>query len=106
MKLRYQKCMAGKAFKDPMQKINEQYMLLDRIVKKIEYNIVNKVKDEKTKMIKSISKLDALSPLKTLTRGYTVTEHNGKIVNSSKILKTGDKIEITFSDGKSSAQIT
>ena len=78
MKLRYQKCMAGKAFKDPIQKINEKYILLDTIIKKMEYTIVGKVKDEKTKMIKSISKLDALSPLKTLSRGYTVTHMRRK----------------------------
>lgn len=105
MKLRFQKCMASKAFKDPMQKINEQYMLLDNIVKRMEYIIVGKVKDEKTKMIKNIARLDTLSPLKTLTRGYTITEYNGKIVNSSKMLKNGDKVRLTFSEGNSEAQI-
>lgn len=105
MKLRFQKCMASKAFKDPMQKINEQYMLLDNIVKRMEYIIVGKVKDEKTKMIKNIARLDTLSPLKTLTRGYTITEYNGKIINSSKMLKNGDKVRLTFSDGNSEAQI-
>lgn len=74
MKLRYEKCIAGKAFKDPMQKVNEQYMILDKLIKNMEYTIVNKVKDEKTRMIKEIAKLDTLSPLKTLARGYTVTE--------------------------------
>jgi len=105
MKLRYQKCMAGKAFKDPMQKVNEQYILLDRIVKKMEYAITNKIKDNKTRMIKNIAKLDTLSPLKTLARGYVVAEHDGKIVNSAKTLKQGDKIKLTFSDGNANAQI-
>lgn len=105
MKLRYQKCMANKAFKDPMQKLNEQYMLIDRIVKKMEYIVTNKVKDEKTKMIKVISKLDALSPLKTLTRGYTITEHENKIIKKAEDLKTGDKIKLTFKDGSKNAQI-
>ena len=105
MKLRYQKCIEGRAFKAPMQKVNEQYMLLDRVVKKMEYVITNKIKDNKTRMIKNIAKLDTLSPLKTLTRGYVVAEHDGKIVNSSKILKQGDKIKLTFSDGNTNAQI-
>ena len=39
MKLRYQKCLASKAFKEPMQKVNESYMLLDNIVKSMEYNM-------------------------------------------------------------------
>ena len=102
--LRYQKCMASKVFKDPMQRINE-YMILDKIVKNLEYKIQSKLKDERTKMIKKVAKLDALSPLKTLTRGYTVTQHKGKVINSSKTLKVGDEIELTFSDGKNNAKI-
>lgn len=105
MKLRYEKCMSSKAFKDPKQKLNEQYMVLDKIVKNMEYAINNKVKDEKTKMIKQIAKLDALSPLKTLSRGYTITENNSKIVKSVKQLKSGDEVKLTFSDGTSKAQI-
>ena len=103
--LRYQKCMASKVFKDPMQRINEQYMILDKIVKNLEYKIQSKLKDERTKMIKKVAKLDVLSPLKTLTRGYTVTQHKGKVINSSKTLKPGDEIELTFSDGKNNAKI-
>ena len=103
--LRYQKCMASKVFKDPMQRINEQYMILDKIVKNIEYKMQSKLKDERTQMIKKVAKLDALSPLKTLTRGYTVTEHKGKVINSSKTLKVGDEIELIFSDGKNNAKI-
>lgn len=106
MKLRYQKCMASKAFKDPTQKLNEHYMLIDKTVKRLEFIISNKVKDEKTKMIKVISKLDGLSPLKTLTRGYTITEYEGKIIKKAEELKTGDKIKITFKDGSKNAQIT
>lgn len=105
MKLRYQKCIQIRAFKDPMQKINEYYMLIDKSVKKMEYIVTSKVKDEKTKMIQSIAKLDALSPLKTLTRGYAIAECDGKIVNSSKKVKQGDKIKLTFSDGNTNAQI-
>ena len=107
MKLRYEKCMASKVFKDPMQKINEKYILVDMNVKSLENSIKNKIKDEKTKLIKNISKLDALSPLKTLTRGYSIVQtEEGKVVNSSKNLQTGDKIKIKFIDGETKAIIS
>jgi len=105
MKLRYQKCMQTKVFKDPMHKINEYYMVLDKLLNKMEYVITNKVKDEKTKMIKNIAKLDTLSPLKTLSRGYTIAQCDGKIVNSSKNLNQGDIIKLTFSDGEVNSKI-
>ena len=105
MKLRYEKCITSKAFAEPIQKINESKIAIEKLIKNMQFVITNKVKDEKSKMIKNIAKLDALSPLKTLTRGYTITEKEGKIVKSAKELKQGDKIKLTFSDGNNNAQI-
>ena len=50
-----------------------------------------------------LAKLDALSPLKTLYRGYSITEKDGKIVKSKEELQTGDLINIRLSDGKKQA---
>ncbi len=105
MKLRYEKCMNNRVFKDPMQKINERYMLVDMKVKSIQNSIINIYKDKKTAMIKHISKLDALSPLKTLTRGYSIVQMNGKIVKSVKELQKDDEIDIRLLDGKAKAKI-
>lgn len=100
MKLRYQKSMSSKAFTDPTAKIKEQYINLDIIIKNIENLITNKVKDSKTKSIELISKLDTLSPLKTLTRGYSIVQKNGKTIKSVKELKTNDMLGIRFTDGE------
>ena len=51
----------------------------------------------------SLSKLDALSPLKTLSRGYSITMKDNKAIKKAKDLKTGDKINIKFTDGEKSA---
>lgn len=100
MKLRYQKSMSSKAFTDPTTKIKEQYINLDIIIKNLENLITNKVKDSKTKSIELISKLDTLSPLKTLTRGYSIVQKNGKTIKSVKELKTNDMLGIRFTDGE------
>ena len=100
MKLRYPKSMSSKAFTDPTAKIKEQYINLDIIIKNLENLITNKVKDSKTKSIELISKLDTLSPLKTLTRGYSIVQKNGKTIKSVKELKTNDMLGIRFTDGE------
>lgn len=100
MKLRYQKSISSKAFTDPTAKIKEQYINLDIIIKNLENLITNKVKDSKTKSIELISKLDTLSPLKTLTRGYSIVQKNGKTIKSVKELKTNDMLGIRFTDGE------
>ena len=51
-------------------------------------------------------KLDALSPLKTLSRGYSIaTLENGELIKDSKQIKKGDKIQIKFACGKAKAAI-
>ena len=105
MRLRYEKCMNSRVFKDPLQKVNENYMLIDRYVKSIQNSIIAKYKDKKLEAIKIYSKLDALSPLKTLARGYSITEKDGKIVHKVSELKKGDKLTLRFEDGKINTEV-
>ena len=53
------------------------------------------------------AKLDALSPLKVLTRGYSLTHTaDGNVVRSVHQIKTGDNIQIRVSDGSVTASVT
>ena len=105
MKLRYEKCMNSRVFKEPTQKINEKYMLIDMKIKSIQNSIIRIYNEKKTSMIKEIAKLDALSPLKTLTRGYSIVQLNGKVVKSVEQLKKDDEIDLRLIDGKAKAKI-
>ena len=106
MKMSYEKCMTRQAFKNPTQKINEQYMLIDMKVKSLQNSILLKIKEDKTKFVKEVAKLDALSPLKTLTRGYSiVSKQDGKIAKEVKDLSQGEKVSIRLSDGSVDAQV-
>ena len=51
------------------------------------------------------SKLDALSPLKVLGRGYSITKKDGVVINRFDSLKLGDKVSIQFVDGSVNAEI-
>ena len=105
MKLRYEKCLNSKVFKEPLQKINERYMMLDIKVRQMESYINQKYINEKAKAIKLIAKLDALSPLKTLSRGYSIITLNGKTIKEAKYLKKDDEINIKLFDGQVNAKI-
>ena len=106
MRLRYEKCMASRVFKEPLQKINERYINIDMTVKQMQNSITNKVKDNKTKMIELITKLDTLSPLKTLARGYSLTtDVNGKVVNSIEKIHKDDELIIRFQDGSTNVKV-
>ena len=111
MKLSYEKCMARPAYKNPTQKINEQFMLIDMRVKSLKNSINLKLKEEKTKFVKEVARLDSMSPLKTLARGYSIITKednnacNGKIVRSVKDLERNEKINIKLVDGEKKAII-
>jgi exodeoxyribonuclease VII large subunit len=49
--------------------------------------------------------LDALSPLKTLSRGFAKISKNHKLVSSVNQLCSGDEIDITLSDGNKQATV-
>ena len=111
MKLSYEKCMARPAYKNPTQKINEQFMVIDMRVKSLKNYINLKLKEEKTKFVKEVARLDSMSPLKTLARGYSIITKednnacNGKIVRSVKDLERNEKINIKLVDGEKKAII-
>ena len=105
MKLRYEKCMTRNVFRDPLQKINEKSLVLDNNVKLISNYISKRINEEKLKFEKKIAKLDSLSPLKTLQRGYSVILKDGKSINTVKMLNEGDNINIRLADGEKNAKI-
>jgi exodeoxyribonuclease VII large subunit len=106
MRLRYEKCMASRVFKDPLQKVNERLISIDMIVKQMQKSITSKVNDNKVKMVELITKLDSLSPLKTLARGYSLTtDKNGKVVNSVKKVKKDEELIIRFQDGSTNVKV-
>ena len=106
MRLSYEKCMARPAFKNPTQKINEKLIVVDMKVKSLQTSINLKLKEERTKFVKEVARLDSLSPLKTLSRGYSiVTTQNGNIAKSVEDLKKDDEVKIRLIDGEKKSKI-
>ena len=105
MRLRYEKALASKVFKEPTQKINEYYMNIDIKLKNMEMIVQNKIKEAKLKATNSIARLDTLSPLKTLVRGYSIVEEKGKVIKSIKQVQENDIITVRMYDGRISTKV-
>ena len=105
MKLRFEKVMKSRIFTDPMRKVMDNSIILDDYMKRLE-NAMKEIKTEKkNKYIELVTKLDSISPLKTLIRGYSLTEKDGQIIKSASQIDKGDIITIKFSDGEKNAKI-
>ena len=60
----------------------------------------NYLKNKKTSFSYCIEKLDLLSPLKTLQRGYIISKKNDSIIKRVKDLHTDDTITLVYADGE------
>ena len=120
--------MARNIFKNPMIIYEKKELYFDSILERLKFSLKSltsakekeliKVKNsyilknphqllEKkgNKYLQLVSKLETLSPLLTLQRGYTMTKKEGKVITKSTDLKIKDIIEIVFSDGSVNAEI-
>lgn len=104
-KLKFEKIMKSRVFTDPTRKIIDNSIILDDYIKRLEKAITETQKHKKNKYNELIAKLDALSPLKTLIRGYSIVEKEGKIIKSAKQVNKLDEISIKFIDGKIQAKV-
>ena len=106
MNLRYEKCMEKRVFKEPLQKINEKYILVDNLVKQLNTNVTDKLNKARLSLSKIATRIDTLSPMKIIARGYTISEMNGKIIKSAKEVNVGDLVELKYIDGSVKASVT
>lgn len=62
---------------------------------------------KKQRFVALTSKLDAMSPLKVLTRGYAMTQTaDGNLLRSVRSVKCGDSIKVSLQDGSVTAQVS
>ena len=115
-------------FKNPISIYQSKEVLFDSIIERLKFSLTNltnikekelirimnsyvlrnpyQLLDKKSnKYLQLISKLETLSPLLTLKRGYTITKMDNKVINYCKDLKKKDKISIEFSDGVVDAEV-
>ena len=90
----------------PQLKINEYNSNLEKILIKLDKNITDTISKKESTLVAMASKLEGLNPLSILSRGYTVAEKDGKLINSKSQLKKDDLFTLEFSDGKIQAKVT
>ena len=93
--------MNSSVMKNPQDMLNDRKLLIDNIVKNLEKSVSLELKNKKISLVKYMTALDTLSPLKTLVRGYSIVENDqGKVIKSVKQIKIDEEINITLNDGK------
>lgn len=105
MRLKLNNLVNARVLKEPIQQMQNHYLRLDGFIRQLENLMMLKQKEAENRFKSNTVKLDSLSPLKTLTRGYSIIEKGGKVIKSSKELTKDQEINIKLVDGEKKAKI-
>lgn len=98
---------ASPALQSPTGYLDQKRIGLDHLCDRLTAAQTRCIDQKKQGFIGLAAKLDAMSPLKVLTRGYAMTQtDSGEVVRSVKQLSPGDTIHISLSDGRVHAAVT
>ena len=96
-----------KVLQSPINYVNERRMLLDHTAQKLTAAAQRNFTGQKQRFVRLTAKLDALSPLKVLSRGYSlVIDADGHVVQRAEQVTIGDRVDIKLHQGSLSASVT
>ena len=105
-RMRVERCADRPIFKNPKDRIDDKRIYLDNLEHMFETAAQSVLKEKKRLLSENAAKLDAMSPLGTLGRGYSVAKSdNGVIIRSVEQIKDGDLISVTVADGSFDARV-
>ena len=119
---RLMKLTSRSIFQNPIMIYQTKELAFDHLMERLKFSLVNLknikekefiqiknsyvlrnpyqlLEQKKNRFVPALAKLETLSPLLTLKRGYTITKKDDKVINSSKKLKKDDLLEVEFHDG-------
>lgn len=95
-----------RALQDPVNYVDDKRMVLDYQREKLAAGLSASLNRERQRFGQLASKLDALSPLKVLGRGYAIPRKaDGGVVRSVTDVAPADKLTLRMADGEISCQV-
>ena len=103
----YQLLSAHPALQSPVGYLEQRRKSLELLKNRLVSSQAQGIHRAKNRYIGVTAKLDAMSPLKVLTRGYAMAQtEEGSVLKSVSQVNPGDNIKISISDGTLSAAVT
>lgn len=89
-----------KRLQHPGRKLQEQAQTLDRLDIQLRRAIQTILQQQKTRLQMLARSLDTVSPLQTIHRGFSITQHiDGRLVTAGAQVRAGDRLLSIVSDG-------
>ena len=102
----YQVLAESPALRSPMGYLEQRHQKMELLKNRLLTAQQNGVSRKKQRYIAAVSKLDAMSPLKVLTRGYAMAQkQDGEVLRSIHQVEAGERITVAVSDGQLSVTV-
>lgn len=92
-------------FRKPTERINQYRQTVDEIKRNMLAEITHLVALHRKSLQALSGKLDALSPLAILERGYSICLKEERVVRSVEDISVGDAVKILFKDGEATSEV-
>ena len=90
----------------PKAKLSSLYTQAEGLRTVLKSAMDHYLKTKYTELVRRTEQLETLSPLKVMSRGYSLVYRDNALIRSADTLKNGDRIHIVFSEGETDAVIT
>ena len=97
--------MSSLVFRKPESIVDDRALQADKLSERLEAAVGKRIDDMSNSFSLTVSKIDALSPLKVLSRGFAAVQNNGVSVNSITQLNVNDNLSVRFSDGVAQCKV-
>ena len=95
-----------RVLQSPINYVNERRLLLDHSAQRLGAAMQRNQEAQKRRFIHLTAKLDALSPLKVLARGYSVVlTEDGRVVQRAEQVSVGQQVTVKLSEGSITASV-
>lgn len=97
--------VSSKAFMQPADMIKSHRQYLDSLSFACESAVKLYTEKQRRDFSAIVSKLDAMSPLKVLSRGYAMVTSDNNIITTAADLSAGDTVSVRFTDGSVECEV-
>nr|WP_317412222.1 exodeoxyribonuclease VII large subunit [uncultured Solibaculum sp.] len=105
-KHRLERVKNSRPFQNPEDILLEKRMQFDQITDDMTSAYVHQLFTPRKRLAETAAKLDALSPLKVLARGYAIPRLGDQSIRSVEEVALGDRIRLQLSDGQIDCMVT
>ncbi len=100
-----QQIASSAIFRNPERLFDSFRMRLSERENSLEQAIQKNIETKRNQLLRMSTRMEALSPLAVLSRGYTVVSKEGNTVTRAASLKAGDRLTVRFADGQIEALV-